>query len=322
MTTTKTTTEIDDAIAAEGDAIRLLVAHLSDLHLRLPGKAYPKAPAGWLDAPDRELRTALAELGALARRPDLLVLTGDLTETDEPEEYAVLAEILRSGEIPTLVVPGNHDRVVREGLPDGRFREGYDLLSGPGWPPHPEGPDFVFRHRVGGWEAVGIDTSRYHHMSEAQRGEISRILADEGAGPCFVLTHSPFLPVGNWVDGEAFHDRRFMEGFIRHRRVRAVFSGHLHMARAWRYRRAVHLTAPSVAFGIGHGIGYLLVGLGEDAVHRAWERLIPGTLRDWYHRDPRPQAASISPLEPTLFESHPFCNPHIWPWRADWRERD
>ncbi len=42
-------------------------------------------------------------------KPDILVVTGDITDDGYTQEYAVAKEYLDSLEIETLVVPGNHD---------------------------------------------------------------------------------------------------------------------------------------------------------------------------------------------------------------------
>ena len=50
---------------------------------------------------------ALEEIRAWA--PDLLVLKGDLSDNDEPAEYAYLARMLEGFPAPVVMIPGNHD---------------------------------------------------------------------------------------------------------------------------------------------------------------------------------------------------------------------
>ena len=53
------------------------------------------------------LRAALAEITAWA--PDLLVIKGDLADSNHPGEYELLAEALDGFTTPLLLIPGNHD---------------------------------------------------------------------------------------------------------------------------------------------------------------------------------------------------------------------
>jgi Icc protein len=71
----------------------LLIAQLSDLHVRPPGELY----------------RGIAHLHQLDRGPDLVVITGDLVDYGEPEEYANARALLSQLTIPYLVLPGNHD---------------------------------------------------------------------------------------------------------------------------------------------------------------------------------------------------------------------
>ncbi len=42
-------------------------------------------------------------------KPDILVITGDITDDGYPHEYALVMDYLSSLGVETLVVPGNHD---------------------------------------------------------------------------------------------------------------------------------------------------------------------------------------------------------------------
>jgi 3',5'-cyclic AMP phosphodiesterase CpdA len=55
------------------------------------------------------LSEAIAHLHGLDRRPDLVVLTGDLVDEGHPDEYSTALELLGELTIPYLVIPGNHD---------------------------------------------------------------------------------------------------------------------------------------------------------------------------------------------------------------------
>ena len=66
--------------------------------------------------------TAFATIASLARRtaaaftplPDVVIITGDITDTGQEAEYANVSAILaRTLSIPVFVVPGNHDQRLR-----------------------------------------------------------------------------------------------------------------------------------------------------------------------------------------------------------------
>ncbi len=72
------------------------IVHLSDFH-------FDGSP---------ELRRALRSLvdSAIARSPDIVVVTGDLSADGRPAELdAVGRELARFGDVPRVVIPGNRD---------------------------------------------------------------------------------------------------------------------------------------------------------------------------------------------------------------------
>lgn len=69
------------------------IAHLSDPHF---GTEWPGLP----DALARHLATLA---------PDLILISGDLTQRARPAQYAVAARFLAALPAPALVIPGNHD---------------------------------------------------------------------------------------------------------------------------------------------------------------------------------------------------------------------
>ena len=85
----------------------MLIAHLSDLHICPPGRLALKVS----DTIGMTQR-AFDAVAALPVRPDVLVITGDLTEDGTLGQFESLAQVLHeSGWLPSRVtlVPGNHD---------------------------------------------------------------------------------------------------------------------------------------------------------------------------------------------------------------------
>src|SRR5690242_17431525 len=73
-----------------------VVAHLSDTHFGIPGAA------------DR-VRRVLDHLHAMRPLPDVLVVSGDITDHGLPEEYDDARAVLGTWGGVLAVCPGNHD---------------------------------------------------------------------------------------------------------------------------------------------------------------------------------------------------------------------
>jgi 3',5'-cyclic AMP phosphodiesterase CpdA len=69
------------------------------------------------------LARAVATLNALVPRPDIAVVTGDLVDHGEPEEYEQLRHLLARLSMPVFVIPGNHDarEPLREAFRSARY---------------------------------------------------------------------------------------------------------------------------------------------------------------------------------------------------------
>jgi 3',5'-cyclic-AMP phosphodiesterase len=82
----------------------MLIAQISDIHVCAEGLLYK----GVADS-NRALLDAIEHLHGLDRRPDLVLITGDLVDEGRPEEYAAALKRLARLSVPYLVIPGNHD---------------------------------------------------------------------------------------------------------------------------------------------------------------------------------------------------------------------
>jgi len=75
----------------------VLIAQLSDPHIRLDDEASQPA-----------LARAAERVAAL--KPDAVLLTGDIADTGDPEEYEIAARLLAPIQAPIYTTAGNHDR--------------------------------------------------------------------------------------------------------------------------------------------------------------------------------------------------------------------
>jgi 3',5'-cyclic AMP phosphodiesterase CpdA len=92
----------------------VLLAHLSDTHITTGILAGP---------PAERCYQAFNRISALNPRPHCALITGDLVDRGEYEEYVSALRLLHMLDIPIHVVPGNHDHASRmlEALSDTGF---------------------------------------------------------------------------------------------------------------------------------------------------------------------------------------------------------
>jgi predicted MPP superfamily phosphohydrolase len=80
----------------------LLIAQISDTHLLPPTSDQPAASLR-ADC----LRRCVADINQ--QNPDAVVFTGDTVQHGQPDEYALLLELLAPLQAPLYLVPGNRD---------------------------------------------------------------------------------------------------------------------------------------------------------------------------------------------------------------------
>jgi Icc protein len=191
-------------LATLAGVTRFVVAHLSDCHIG----ATDEAPA--------RLRCALDHVAACTPQPDVLLLSGDLTDHGLDAEYEAVAQLLSTVEIPLVTCPGNHD--VRT-----RFVH------------HLGAAEFVTD--VAGYRVVAlnslVDAVEGERIDHGELTEDSLRLLQQAltaARPTFVALHHP--PVDLHVDLmdsiKLATAQRLGEVLAQHDSVLAVLVGHAH----------------------------------------------------------------------------------------------
>nr|WP_220789730.1 metallophosphoesterase [Gluconacetobacter johannae] len=175
------------------------------------------------------LDRVVADLRATA--PDVVALTGDLTNLGLPVECRQAADWLRHAmPAQTVAIPGNHDMLVRERWPDSLG------LWAPWMAPTPD--DFPFVRRVGPLALIGVNSARPMPWFSAagrvglpQADRLAAILHDTGRqGLCrVVLIHHP--PVAGIVPRrKALLDRALFADAIARAGAELVLHGHSHVS--------------------------------------------------------------------------------------------
>ncbi len=216
----------------------MLIAQLTDLHVRPPGRAANRVV-------ETTMLTERACRAVASRQPlpDAVLLTGDLTEWGMPEEYAVLADILRRTlDRPVFAIPGNHDR--RENmiahLPGTRHEDG------------------VIRYTVEEFPVrlVMLDTlvqgAGHGELCPDSLAWLDDALAAVPDKPTLIaMHHPPFICGIAHMDRIALRQRgEFTATVARHPQVQRIVCGHHHRPVTARVGGAIASIAPSVAHQI------------------------------------------------------------------------
>lgn len=185
------------------------IVHLSDLHA---GSQY--FVANLLDR-------ALVEINDLA--PDMVVITGDLTNMGYRQEYREAAEYLERLACPdVLVVPGNHDS----------RNVGYTHFERI-WGRH----DHVIRKN--GITLLGVDSTEpdldYGSIGRGRYAWIKDTFLEHPDDFKVFALHHHLLPIpGTGRERNVVHDAGDVLELLLECGVRLVLSGHKHVPHAWR----------------------------------------------------------------------------------------
>ncbi|HEX2526584.1 MAG TPA: phosphodiesterase [Geminicoccus sp.] len=213
----------------------MLICQLTDLHVVPNGRlAYGRV------ATNSMVARAIDRVASLQPQPDVIIVTGDLTDCGREEEYRLLAGMLERLAPPVLVVPGNHDR--RENLqailPRHLGRLDGSLL-------HHVVEDFPVR-------IVMLDTVVPGHghgeLDAASLGWLEARLAEQPGKPTILaMHHPPFTSgIGHMDEIGLRHPERLAAVVARHPQVERVVCGHHHRPMTMRFAGTIASIAPSV----------------------------------------------------------------------------
>lgn len=228
----------------------LRIVHLSDFH-------FDGSP---------ELAKALRALVEAAAdcRPDLVVVTGDVSANGRPAELETVArELARLGEVPRVVLPGNRDLVASSG-PPGEARAlptdsdlDYFLALEPalsfGFEDVPDAapaPEAAFVERFGDLEPgyldpriclVAVNSTPRLRTDSLERASRRLRAAPAGALRVFAMHHGLVGVPGRKVrDGDLSHRSGDVLALLLDLHVDLALHGHLHRAHAWQVSDGLH----------------------------------------------------------------------------------
>jgi Icc protein len=209
----------------------LLIAQVTDIHL------FADASKELLGLPTaKSFHVVLERLQKLLPQPDILLLTGDLSQDGKPESYQCLQDALKSLGIPTYWLPGNHDQasVMEQVLKEAPISAQKSF-------------------QAGGWQFLLLNSAVcgcvHGQLSPESLDWLDFQLQETGPRPTLIgLHHPPFLVNSNWLDSSTLkNSEKLFEVIDRHPQVRLVVFGHVHQE-VERSRRGVrYLACPSTS---------------------------------------------------------------------------
>ena len=243
----------------------MLIAQISDLHFHLEGHHID------LIQPAQRLEAAVQALNTLSHPPDLVLVTGDLTENGLPEEYAEVGALLSGLHMPWLPIPGNHDNAenMREAFPEMRcLRRGGAFM-------HYVIDDFPIR-------IVALDTvvpgEDHGALCPARLEWLTEALDAETEKPTLIMMHHPPLDTGlRCMDQYALMEGRdvFADLIANYHNIERIVCGHMHRHIVGCLSRTVVTACP----GIAHQTALELEG---DPAYLAFRLEPPSYLLHWF----------------------------------------
>lgn len=230
------------------------ILHISDIHFR---RAYEPSEEGYKDmlATMQSPLIALGEcLSQLQKQTtlDLVIISGDLTEDGEVEDYRYLKNWLQEalGETEMVVTLGNHD--IKENFWAGWFEETAASKPYNQVVTYPEFTVVSFDNSSYGYADGIVDEQQFHWLEKT--------LEERKDQPILLVTHHHLLPqqsnMPKWPGTERF--LRLLEPYD----IRGILNGHTHHFFVDEINGIPYFTVASMSF-VGEDVGEGLVRFEE-----------------------------------------------------------
>ena len=207
----------------------LLVAQITDTHL------FAEVDRTWKGlSTAHTLQKVLDRLQQIQPPPDLLLLTGDLSQDETPESYQRLVSLIAPLGIPAHWIPGNHDNipVMAEILNQSPISPEKSWMLG-NW-------QFILLSSV----EAGCDGGR---LSPESLQWLDSQLQQTGDRPVMIALHHHALPIDcEIMDGMMLHNaNEFLAIVDRHPQIKIVLCGHIHQEFHQQRGSVTYLGTPS-----------------------------------------------------------------------------
>ena len=201
------------------------------------------------NAPEHEAAWHAAGAYIRARKPDLVIHTGDIVHDETcPDDRAYALERLGSLGVDWLAIPGNHD--IGDGPPNGaticpdRVRSFTQTFGTPRW-----------SRQIGGWKLIGVNAMLFGSGTDDEREEWQwlegQIARADGVNLMLFVHKPPFIIAHDEPqNGSAAMPRSARDRFwsaVKASQVRLVACGHRHEYRVLQYDGVSIIWAPTTS---------------------------------------------------------------------------
>ena len=242
----------------------LIIAQVTDIHLFRDGNQK------LLGLPTiKSFQAVIERLQTLQPQPDLLLLTGDLSQDGTLESYEQVQNLLSPLDMPTYWLPGNHDRLST--MQQVLNRAPVSLQKA---------------FEKGGWHFLLINSSvpGYVHgyLSLETLDWLNFRLKLVGNQPTLVaLHHPPFTVNSDWLDTSILQNSEQLFAVLdRHPQVKLVLFGHIHQEFTRQRHGVDYLGTPSTCIQFepqssnfsldNEAPGFRLLNLYSDGSWETW----------------------------------------------------
>lgn len=210
--------------------------HLSDIHYL---KNYSKQGIEGLISAKQHPRDNVEKCIQEAKRTriDFVLITGDLTHEGSVSDYLELKELLIRllGDIPCIVLPGNHDR--RDALCKIFFHKEYT-----------EKLDTVYEFK--GLRIITLDSGDSVNglITDEQLNWLSNVLSDSSSKSTLLALHHTLIDGQNGIACASYDEAliRIIQGSD----ILGIFCGHTHHNYNSQFAGKLYFTADSIAFSM------------------------------------------------------------------------
>ena len=186
------------------------------------------------------LENVFNSINSLTKKPELLIITGDLSQDCTFESYSYLHSFLDKLGIKFYLLPGNHDdlNIINKVFGFNWSRENVDYSV-----------DF------NGWFFYLIDTSIYPEahgeLTPRQLVKFEDAINKNKSKPTLIFMHHHPLKVNSWLDGMILLDSENFNSIVKKNpQVKGVLFGHIHQVFESNIDKTFYGSVPSTSYQI------------------------------------------------------------------------